>query len=309
MPEQLLSQKPVIERYLHQASGSLSAFSFTNIFAWQDFFEFDLKVLHGHLCVFAKNSAGCFLYLPPLGRGDASLAVDACFDIMEGINGESGVTRVENVGIDLLPLFSTEKFAHYKKGYEYCYYRDDIAALRGNAYKSKRSSFNRFAGRYRYDYLPYEEGMLAECMALYEDWAHERERTYPEDIYGHMLRENRKVHETVLRYFRPLGLTGRVVRVDGKIRAYSFGFAVNPEMFCVLFEIADLDAKGLAVYLFREFCRDASLRPYKFINVMDDFGLDNIRQTKMSFRPSVLLPMYTITKRTVPDGPVSFQNL
>ena len=298
MPGQLLDQKSLVEEYLGKTPRPLSAFSFTSIFAWQDFFTFDFKVLHDCLCVFAGNQTGSFLYLPPLGKEISSAAIDGCFAIMEDVNQGSGVTRIENVSAGQLSLFPTERFAHYKKAHEYIYDRDDIASLQGKAYRSKRSSYNQVAGNYSCDYGPYEEGMLDECLSFYGRWAAARKEKQPEDdIYGTMLDENRTVHETVLRYDKPLGLTGRVVKIGGEIRAYTFGFPVNSKMFCALFEVADLDVKGLATYIFREFCRDAAVAQYKFINGMDDFGLDNVRQTKMSFGPCAVLPLYVITKK------------
>lgn len=298
MPGSLLDQKPLVEKYLGETARPLSAFSFTNIFAWKDFFEFDFKVLDDCLCVFAKNPTGSFLYLPPLAKVISSAAVDECFAVMEEINGGSGVTRIENVSAEQLSFFLTEKFTHYKKGDEYCYNRDDIASLQGKAYRSKRSSYNQVAGNYSCDYVPYEEGMIDECLGLYGRWAGGRKEKQPDDdIYCTMLDENTTVHETVLRHYQPLGLTGRVVRIGGEIKAYTFGFPVNAGMFCVLFEVADPDVKGLATYIFREFCRDADVLPYKVINGMDDFGLDNIRDVKMSFGPCALLPLYVITKK------------
>jgi hypothetical protein len=301
----LLQHKPLVDRYLDEIPRQLSAFSFVNIFAWQEFFQFDFKVIDGNLCIFAQNAVGCFLYLPPLGSNVSAGVVEACFQMMEDANQGSGVTRVENVGEQHLPLFPADRFSYFHKGYEYCYYREDLVALRGNPYKSKRSSYNCFVRRYACRYAAYEPEMLTECMALYRRWARGRREIYADDIYGHMLRENEKVHELVLRYYQPLGLTGRVVMVDGGIKAYSFGFAGLEDMFCVLFEVADLSVQGLPVYMFRELCNDPDARGCRFINVMDDFGLDNIRKTKMSFRPSVLLPAYVVTKREGVHGRVS----
>ena len=292
----LLDQKPDIEKYLKEIPEHLSAFSFTNIFVWKDFFQFDLKMIGGCLCVFANNATGCFLYLPPLGKTVTPEVIDECFHIMEDINRGSGVTRIENVSAKQLLFFQDKKFVHRKKGYEYCYYRNDIAALQGKLYKSKRSSYNQFIDGYRHQYLGYEERMADGCVKLYHRWAQERVKVYADDIYGHMLKENQKVHELVLRYYQQLGLTGRVVTVDGEIKAYSFGYPVNDDMFCILLEIADLDIKGLPVYMFREFCRDGALQTYKFINVMDDFGMENIQKTKMSFRPAALLLSYVVTR-------------
>ena len=78
--------------------------------------------------------------------------------------------------------------------------------------------------------------------------------------------------------------------------AYTFGYPLNEQTFCVLFEIADLFCSGLGVFIFREFCRDAALTPYKFINVMDDFELNNIQRTKDSYRPVVLFPCYVVSR-------------
>ncbi len=296
MSEKLLTQRSDVDEYLENSSEHLSSFSFTNIFAWQDFFRFDLKVISDCLCVFAENEMGTFLYLPPLGQNVTLKVIDACFQIMEEVNQGSGVTRIENVGTKQLAWFSGEKFLHYNKGYEYCYYRKDIAALQGNAYKSKRSSYNQFVSGYAHRYLSYEEGMIDECLGLYRRWAKDRAAMHVDDIYGCMLEENEKVHELVLRHYRQLGLTGRVVRVEGEICAYSFGFPINKEVFCILFEIADLHIKCMATYIFREFCRDEALQKYKFINAMDDLGMKHMREAKMSFHPSILLPSYVVTK-------------
>ena len=138
--------------------------------------------------------------------------------------------------------------------------------------------------------------MADDCIELYRRWAGERAEACSEDIYCHMLGENQKVHELFLRYHQQLGLTGRVVMIDNEIKAYSLGHPVNENMFCVLCEIADPKVKGLPTFMFREFCRDKTLEAYTFINVMDDFEMGNIQKTKMSFRPSVLLPSYIVMR-------------
>ena len=305
MTTALLERKELIQQYLREAPGLLSSFSFINIFTWQEFFQFELEVIDGNLCVFARHEAGTFLYLPPLGKNVSSKTIQTCFERMEKVNRAKGVSRIENVPAYQLPLFlpqgasrPAEEFSHYNKGYEYCYYRKDLANLTGNAYKSKRSSYNHFARNYQFKYLPYGDSMLAQCAALYQDWAKSRRPVYADNAVAlQMLEENAGVHQLALRYYRELGLAGRVVAIDGEVRAYTFGYPLNEQTFCVLFEIADLSCNGLGVFIFREFCRDAALAPYKFINVMDDFELKNIQRVKDSFKPVVLLPSYTVTRK------------
>lgn len=296
-PEQLLEQKAIIDRYLKESRDNLSAFSFVNVFAWQEFFDFDLKFINGCLCIFAQGPAGRFLYLPPLGRHIDAEVIDRCFALMEEVNQGNGVTRVECVDAKHLKYFSPERYSYFEKGYEYCYLRNNIASMQGNRFKTKRSSYNQFVKNYRYRYRPYDASMAAECCALYRQWAIDRRAKCAEDIYSQMLTENEKVHELVMNHYQALGLTGRVVTINDEIKAYSFGYSINDAMFCVLFEIAALDINGLSTFIFTEFCRDEALQEHTFVNVMDDFGMDNIRQTKLSFRPDVLLQSYAVTKR------------
>ena len=131
---------------------------------------------------------------------------------------------------------------------------------------------------------------------MYDRWAQERRRKNADPVYVQMLEENRAVHRLAMAYQKDLGLVGRIIRIDGKIKAYTFGYPLNIEIFCDLFEIADLKIKGLPTFAFREFCWDAEAAQYKFINVMDDFALPNVERTKLSFKPVAMLPVYTITK-------------
>jgi len=89
-------------------------------------------------------------------------------------------------------------------------------------------------------------------------------------------------------------MVAKVVEVGGRIMAFSSGFPVNESIFCINFEIADLNFKGIAAFIFREFAK--SLTAYPEINMMDDSGLENIRQTKMLYRPVRTVVAYTALK-------------
>ncbi len=100
--------------------------------------------------------------------------------------------------------------------------------------------------------------------------------------------------KVLLNNYRGLRLAGRIVRIDKEIKAFSFGFELNPEAFCILYEITDLSIKGLAQFIFRRFC--AELKDYRFINIMDDSGLENLKKVKLSYKPIRLIPAYIIKR-------------
>lgn len=291
----VLEKKTLVEQFLAGRRSYLSSYAFSNIFLWSGFFDFSFEIIEDCLCIFARNELGCFLYLPPLGRTVPVKMIETCFSLMEELNGRRGVSRIENIDPVQRVWFSEEDFSFVPKNDEYCYYRSEIAALEGNDFKSKRSSYNQFVKNYRYEFLPFEGGMEDECAQLYDVWAASRKSN--DEIYNHMIEENRSVHQLARRYFRELELIGRVVKVDDRIKGYTFGFPLGAQMFCVLFEITDPAVKGLPVFIFREFCRDRVVEKFPFINAMDDFGMDNITQTKLSFRPVLRLNSYTVSKR------------
>ncbi len=297
MPKNLLKDRATIEEFLRKGPHRLSAFSFVNIHTWKDFFEFECRTIDGNLCIFARHETGCFLYLPPLGETISPRAVLECFRVMDQTNRNPGISRIENVEEEDLRFFPAEQYTHYKKCDEYVYQRDNIAGLKGNSYKSQRSDYNHFSKNFHYEYLPYNRDMKQECCDLFENWAQERLQGGRDDIYRQMIDDSRIVHRIILEEGLSLGVIGSVVKVQGHIKAYTFGFSLNPETFCILLETADITIKGLPAFVFSEFCRDTRIEGFRFINVMDDFGLENIKKTKLSFHPINIVPSYTISRK------------
>ena len=297
---ELLGQKPLVDSFLEKGPRPLSSFSFVSIFAWSDFFQFEFKMIEGSLCIFAHGETGCFLYLPPLGRDIGPSTLDLAFKHMAKNGRPRPVNRVENIPENLLSLFEKSSYNQYLKPAEYVYHKEDLVALKGNAYKSQRHDCNCFHARHAAHFFgPYTDADLGDCMALYERWAQGRAETHSDDIYRTMLQENRLVHERLLKFWEPLGLVARVLKVDDRVIGYSFGFAVDESTFCVYAEIADLKTPGASSYLFQQFCADEQLKRYSRINTMDAFAIPNVARTKQAYHPSELLVSYTVSLKTL----------
>ena len=184
-------------------------------------------------------------------------------------------------------------FHAVEKETEYLYETDALIQLQGDRYKSKRAGYNALIRNYPAAQLePYESAHRGDCLALYESWQQERAAHSQDDVYQAMLEDSRHSHRTGLMNCEELGLIGRIVFIDGVVKGYTFGYPLNSEMFCILFEVTDLGIKGLAQFLFREFCRE--LAAYHWINTMDDSGLDNLKRVKLSYRPAKQLASYNL---------------
>jgi hypothetical protein len=111
-----------------------------------------------------------------------------------------------------------------------------------------------------------------------------------------MLEENKDVHRIAMENYLGLGLVGRVVLSHGKVIAYTFGYEISKDMFCVLFEVTDPSIAGLPSFIFSEFANDEDIKKYTTINTMDDMFLGNVRRTKELMHPFSRIPVYAVTK-------------
>jgi len=290
-----LKDKAIFDKYLVQEAHGLSVYAFANIYIWKVLFDIEWAVIEDNLCVFLKDRMGCFLYLAPLGAKKNPEVAAQVFEIMDGYNRNTEISRIENIEEAGLSFYRGLGYACKKKSVDYLCNRDDLVNLNGDAFKSKRACINFFKKNYSFEYIPYVARHKKECLRLYGVWAAERASRNPDPVYQGMLEDGAKCLKLALTHYSDLGLSGRIVKVDHKIRAFTFGYPLNPRTFCVLYEVADLSCKGLAQFVFREFCDDA--QKYTCINVMDDSGLENLRRVKLSYKPARLIPAYTATRR------------
>ncbi len=294
---QLLKHRSIFDNYLRLREHQLSVYHFSSIFLWQDFFDFTFEIIDDYLCVLATHNLGTFMYLPPLGGELDPALIEKAFIRLNGANRKPSFSRIENVTQEDLKHFDPRRYKITEKSKDYCYFKDDIIGLKGNAYKSKRSSYNQFVSDHSHEFVAFGAQWENDCDRLYDIWSANRAVRSKDEIYRAMLEENRGVHRLIRRYHDELGLQGRVALVDGRAQAYTFGYPLNESTFCVLVEITNLDLKGLSVYVFNRFCADERAKQFQWINVMDDFAMDNVARTKESFRPKKYHVSYVVTER------------
>lgn len=291
----LLKIKPRLDQALAQRKNSCSALHFSQIFSWKDAFTFDVIDVADNTLVFARQPIGTFLYWPPLGERIHMDAVERAFSIMQEENGASGISRIENVSEADLAVFEGKRFVKRVRGHEYIYRKADIAGLAGKKYHSKRHEINQLLHVRHLEYRPFELSDGEACRILFEQWLDARRMKYDDEVYRALLSENLAVHKGIFSHAPALGLIGRVVLIDGKVKAYTFGYPLSEGVFCVFLEVADPSVTGLASFIFREFAADAALKEFDLINAMDDFGMPQVASAKSHWHPSALAPVYTVS--------------
>ena len=289
-----LDDKSIFDSYAAINRNNLSSYAFAPIYVWSHHFQYFWTLINDHFCVFAKQAQDYFMPILPMGEPFCYEVANSAFHYCLETNKNRQIARIENVPEVLLQDFQQEGYRCVQQETEYIYRAADLVQLNGNRYKSKRNVYNTFIESHLSVKLtPYHNSDLEECLELYDCWQKSRSEQNDDEVYLAMLEDSKSAHTVGITHAEELGLMGRVVRLDGEIKAYTFGYPLNSEMFCVLFEIADLNINGLSQFIYREFCRELMPR-YKWINAMDDSGLENLKRVKRSYHPTNMMPSYTV---------------
>ena len=291
----ILKDKRVFNQFLGLKEHSLSVYSFQNIYIWKALFDIEWQVIEDCLCIFFKDNFGAFLYLTPQGKNQNPLVVKKAFEIMDSFNSNKDISRIENIEESDVDFYQNLGLECREKSCDYLCFRKDLAGLEGDKFKSKRASFNYFTKHYDFEYASYTIKDKKGCLKLYDHWMRDRAKTNSDPLYRGMLLDSRKSLQQAFDNYKDLDFIGGAVKINKEIKGFTFGFKLNKDTFCILYEITDLSIKGLAQFIFREFCRE--LKGFKYINIMDDSGLENLKKVKLSYHPEKLIRAYIAQRK------------
>ena len=291
-----LEDVPRMTEALHRSewrdTQSLAAYAPVSHYMWNGILAYWWIELQGTFCLFAQSPDGWFMPLPPIGAGPIEAPLSDAMGLLHRWNGDSPVSRVENVPSRLVPELEQLGFRLTPKEPDYLYRAPDLAALAGDRYKSQRALCNRFEREQAFEVGSYQAGDRQDCRVLLGDWSRQKQAEGLESFGAMLLADAQSAHDVIWSQASVLGVTGKVVRTHGRLCAYTFGYWLTSATFCVLLEVADRTLSGLAQYLFRETCRTAVAAGAEYINTMDDAGLPGLRVSKQAYHPAMLIPNF-----------------
>ncbi|MFA5276419.1 MAG: phosphatidylglycerol lysyltransferase domain-containing protein [Candidatus Omnitrophota bacterium] len=289
-----LKDRKIFDKFLKFNSRELSSYAFENIYIWKALFEIKWGIVEGNLCVIFKDNIGAFVYLSLLGEKKSAKAVEKAFKELDSLNKNTQVSRIENIGSPDTDFYKKCGLDCVLKSHDYVCLQNELVSLKGNRFKSQRASRNYFIKHNDFSCKEISQPDLKDCLDLYIYWMAERAKENNDSFYTGMMRDSFKTLKVAIDNYFKLDFQGIAVRIGKELKGFTFGFKLNKETFCILYEITDLSVKGLAQFIFAEFSK--TLNRYKYINIMDDSGLDNLKKTKLLYHPVKLIPAY-IAKR------------
>lgn len=184
-------------------------------------------------------------------------------------------------------------FEEDRAGFDYLYSVDKLAELSGKKLHSKRNHIHRFCERYPdWMFEPIGPENLADCLDMEQEWFRGQEEEGRVDA---TLRKEREAVLIALRHMKELGLSGGLIRAEGKVLAFSLGSLTTADCYNVHFEKAFGEIQGAYTVINRELSRWVrNTWPHVvYMNREDDMGLEGLRKSKMSYYPEILLEKYS----------------
>ncbi len=258
------------------------------------------KIIDGYLCIvstgwFGQEYHGPYMF-PPLsldGKYDAVKLRELIFNLKDQTCGEGENFTIFGVPEVHLSLYNEamEGFAVAipdENDWDYIYDRTDLENLSGRKYAKKRNHLNYFLSNWDYTYEEITPAHVEELTAVTDEFMKRKAETNENDF---LVQQEGRIIKRTLPEYEKYGLFGGLIRIDGKVKAFTMASRHTADSVDVCIEKADPAYRGLYQAINKDFAK--TLPPeILYINREEDMGLPTLRQTKQSYFPSRMFKVY-----------------
>lgn len=279
-----LGDRAAIERRTVPSGLTNCDLSFANMYCWQESYRSEWCDVDGLLVIRFRIDGGERTgYMQPVGAGDFTRILPL-LEADAATRGEPlRLIGLTDAAADALPDGEWIRHAD-RDAADYLYRREDLCRLSGRRYQPKRNHLNRFLAAWPdYRYEPLAERHFDACLQLDERWCHRHEGAGDEAA---VLAERRAIRRA-FGAFDALGLQGGCLVAEGRLVAFTYGSAINPETFDIHVEKADIRYEGAFTAINRLFAERLP-EAVRCINREEDLGIEGLRRAKLSYHPALL---------------------
>lgn len=266
--------------------------SFGNIFAWSKVNNKRIARIDDYLIVKVNVDSKKPIYFYPAGKGDLKPIIEA---IKEDADQNGHTLRFdglspENMEVlnDLYP--NKFKYKRIRDNFDYVYLIEKMVSLAGKKLSAKRNHINKFLANNKWYFEEITPENIDECMEMNKQWSLENGADEDDSLAEEACAVKRQ-----LKNFFELGLEGGLMRVDGKVVAYTIGEILNSDTYVIHVEKAFAYVQGAYPMINREFISLIRERypELVYVNREEDVGDSGLRKAKKSYRPEKMEEKYT----------------
>lgn len=287
-----LEDQPVISDFFHQGQYQNSECTFTNLYIWRKCYKVQWAIIKGFLVIEPTLGEESWI-LPPYGDYQDQKTFSEVIELLAAHFAEIGkpfvikaITEQQRAVLEeVLPGRFT--FAEERDLEDYLYLGSDLRELKGRKYHSKRNHLSNFWRNYpQASYEVMTPEMIPEVKQFLEWWCKQkecREGTLDEGLVC-----ERRAIEEALAVYGQLPYKAAVIRIDGRIEAFTMGEWVNDQTVVIHVEKANGAINGAYGAINKEFLLH-EFPDAEFVNREEDTGDEGLRKAKLSYYPLELV--------------------
>jgi len=283
-----LEDRIIFNSYFTKHQPEISEYTFTNLYMWRKHYQFRWTVYNDQLILISPKEPNKLTVFPLMGD-DLMTSLEYLIDLSKKSNLELELIRFPESN---LKTFKKTGISHEiieeRGNWDYVYDRNDLVNLPGKKYANLRKKLNRFKRQFQWSYESLNEFSIESILNMQDEWCGIR-ACYDDESLNE---ENLGIHE-IFTNWKDLKFEGGVIKVDGKIVAYTLGEMLNKETIVVHVEKANPEFNGAYQAVAQQFYYklDESI---KFINREQDLGSPNLRKAKEQYHPIRFVKKYSV---------------
>jgi hypothetical protein len=268
-----LDDKPLIDRFFRSYPITLSDYTFTNLWIWNEERHYRYQVIEGCLCI-RFDFQGSPTYLMPIGTSYSQKLFDQLLSDMPQFRmraiSEEKIVAVQSF---LPSLHAMEEADHF----DFLYRFDDLKHLKGNALQPKRNLVHQFEDHYDFLYQAIDSTLLPKVIQMHKRLTETH---------------STKAELRALQDFERLHIQGGALLVDNEVIAYTLGEKLNPDTWVIHEEKALTEFKGAYQAINQMFLQH--LPEATYVNREEDLGIPGLEQAKHSYHPVQMIKKYIL---------------
>ena len=175
---------------------------------------------------------------------------------------------------------------------EYVYAVKNLISLKGKAYAHKRNRVRAFLDGYEWDYYELTPEYFDEVLDFQKRWRLHRDKSVTEEEAESLYDEDIAIRNALDKWNEFI-FSGGIIRVDGRIIAYTIAEELDDKNIDVRFEKAFVEYAGSYQAINYMFMKNHGYK-YEWANREEDMGEPGLREAKMSYNPSRMLEKYQL---------------
>ncbi|MBE6760033.1 MAG: DUF2156 domain-containing protein [Ruminococcaceae bacterium] len=286
-----LEDKEWVDSVLVGSRHRSCVYTFAQMYLWS--VHYGTQIARYKNCLLSKSGLGRPCYIYPAGEYDIAEIVDVLEKDAAERGVEFGFCVAEDWQADELDSAFPGRFARESSpdDSDYVYSAEDLINLSGRKYHGKRNHISKFTREHpEWSYEPLSDANAADCLEAGMIWYEGLEEM--SDSLAH----EREIIQRAITRRDILGLKGGLIRVDGKVVAFTLGERLNGDTFVVHFEKALPGFEGAYPVINNSFAAH-ELSGYRYINREEDLGIEGLRKAKLSYYPAIMVEKFTLSER------------